>query len=148
VEMFGTQMTLETARRVEVFERLLVLLGQVRKASEVLIATGFKPNSEWPVRLLAGQVRGETLLKAVDENRLILGRELEQHLLRLAEVLEEGRHEFVLATELGSTDPRAMLAMERANHSIAEVARDLEVRARRRMIALIDPRIEERLALS
>lgn len=146
--MFSTQMTLSQARRAEIFERLLDLLAQVKKASETLVGGGFGASPEWPLQLLAGQVRGERLSKAVAENRLLLGAELERHLLRLAEVLEEARHEFVLATELGHQDPRALAAMQRAQHAVADVARDLEIRVRRRMIALIDPRVEERLALS
>lgn len=136
--VFSTQMALHLARRAEVFEQLVELVIAARHTSEALQKAGWRGGCTWPIQVQLVHERIDAVLRSIEENRLLLTRDLEARLRLLADALREACHEFVLATRLGEEDPRAVDAMRRARECVERRALEAELGIRRRMASLLE----------
>lgn len=115
---------------------MLELMRQARAASVILVE-GEDDSEAW------GQVQStcECLRSGAEENRLLMGHELECKVRDLVALLETSLYELQLARALGGEDVSGQNALGRARHGIERKSSYLESAIRRQMATLMAPSV-------
>lgn len=132
-------MSLQGARRAEVFQRTLEDVRRARADAMVLVDRPTPPAPDMLRAVRHTQAGYQGLAHRVDENHLIMGRELTEALRSYLSLLDAGLSELVLGQLLGLDDDIGRGALGRARRAITEEAQQLEAAIRRKMAVLLAP---------
>lgn len=134
--VFARQMTLESARRAEVFPLLLEDVRAARAETKVLLQAlelGTPPLGN----LREARARCEKVAAQLDENHRLMSMELRAKLSAFVRGLEEAHSELTLCCMLGVEDASGERALARARRTVQVESARLEASIRAEMAALV-----------